>query len=90
MLFFCDNIFKVALQVLVKKSYDDRHTRHKLRNWKLQSLDKEMETIPTDSYEKDYSLFLEELEEDENFRQNVHIYYGEVYIICSFEKFTCL
>jgi nonsense-mediated mRNA decay protein 3 len=62
--------------VLVKKSYGDKLKRHKLRNWKLQELDKEMDTVPA-AHNGDYIEFLENLEEDENLRQNVNIYFGE-------------
>lgn len=63
--------------MLVKKSYGDKLKRHRLRNWKLQELDKEMEVLPTTTnYERDYVEFLEDLEEDEDFRQNINIYFG--------------
>ena len=62
---------------MVKKSYGDKYKRHKLRNWKLQSLDKEMEVTCAESSENDHLEFLENLEEDETCRHNVNIYYGE-------------
>jgi nonsense-mediated mRNA decay protein 3 len=62
---------------LVKKSYGDKRKRHKLRNWQLQQLDREMESTNQESYERDYTEFLEELEEDKMFRQNVNIYFSE-------------
>ena len=66
------------LQILVKKSYCDRQKRAKLRNWRLQELDKEMDiTVDTTSRERDYSEFLENLEEDEAYRENVNIYFGK-------------
>ena len=52
--------------------------RQKLRNWRLQELDKEMDILPTTNYEKDFTEFLEDLEEDESFRQNVNIYFGKL------------
>lgn len=64
---------------MVKKSYGDRQKRHKIRNWMLQELDKEMDVaINTASRERDYTEFLETLEEDETYRQNVNIYHGEI------------
>ena len=64
-------------QLLVKKSYGDKRKRHKLRNWQLQQLDREMEATNQESYERDYTEFLEDLEEDKQFRQNVNIYFSE-------------
>ena len=61
----------------MKKSYGDKQKRHKLRNWQLQQLDREMEATNQESYERDYTEFLEELEEDKMFRQNVNIYFSE-------------
>ena len=37
----------------------------------------EMEATNQESYERDYTEFLEELEEDKLFRQNVNIYFSE-------------
>ena len=68
--------------MLIKKSYGDKQKRQKLRNWKLQELEKEMDTTKC-SHEKDYTEFLENLEEDETFRQNVNIYYGEHNQVCT-------
>lgn len=50
-----------------------------MRNWKLKELDKEMDVIPATNYDRDYTDFLENLEEDESFRQNVNIYFGKHY-----------
>lgn len=66
------------MQVLVKKSYGDKHKRHKLRNWQLQQLDREMEATNQENYERDYTEFLEDLEEDKQFRQNVDIYFSKL------------
>lgn len=55
--------------------------RNKLRNWKLQELDKEMDAQPTTNYERDYTEFLENLEEDESFRKNINIYFGEKLLV---------
>ena len=69
--------------MLVKKSYGDKLKRHKLRNWKLHELDKEMEVLPSkEDHDRDYTEFLETLEEDEAFRQNVNIYFGKVVYVC--------
>ena len=66
------------MQVLVKKSYGDKRKRHRLRNWQLQQLDREMESTNQESYERDYTEFLEDLEEDKLFRKNVNIYFSEL------------
>ena len=61
----------------MKKSYGDRHKRHRRRNWFLQQLDREMEVETEDkAYQCDYTEFLEDLEEDIKFRQAVNIYQG--------------
>lgn len=69
---------------MVKKSYGDQQKRHKLRNWKLQQLDKEIDPNKG-NHERDidYTEFLEDLEEDETYRQNVNIYFGKklLYIV---------
>ncbi|CAH1239124.1 NMD3 [Branchiostoma lanceolatum] len=59
--------------VLVKKVFD-KSKRHRRRNWKLKRLAKELETMDTDSMERDYSEFLEDLEEDPLYRKDVNIY----------------
>ncbi|KAL5013913.1 hypothetical protein ScPMuIL_008183 [Solemya velum] len=56
--------------VLVKKVYGDSIRRDKHRKWKL----KHMELEETGSQERDYKDFLEDLEEDPAYRQNVNIY----------------
>ena len=62
-------------QVLVKKSYCSREKRQKSRNWKLQYLDKEMDvTTNGSSYQRDHSDFMDNLEEDESFRNNINVY----------------
>ena len=68
-------------QVLVKKSYGDKRKRHKLRKWQLQQLDREMEATNQESYERDYTEFLEDLEEDKQFRQNVNIYFSKLWSV---------
>ncbi len=68
----------ILFQILVKKSYGDKQKRHKLRNWTLQHLNKEVEGVQSQtSYNRDYTEFLENLEEDQNFRENVNIYYSK-------------
>lgn len=64
---------KVPEVVIVKKSYGDKKKRSRNRNWKLKEL------VPKDNDDKssatnDYEEFLEDLEEDSEFRQNVNIY----------------
>eukprot|EP00058_Branchiostoma_floridae_P003994 XP_002589482.1 hypothetical protein BRAFLDRAFT_125192 [Branchiostoma floridae] len=59
--------------VLVKKVFD-KSKRHRRRNWKLKRLAKELETMDTDSMERDYNEFLEDLEEDPLYRKDVNIY----------------
>lgn len=63
--------------MLLKKSYDDKRKRHKQRNWKLKSLNKDVELAGTENGEKDYLEFMDNLEEDQGYRQNVNIYHGK-------------
>lgn len=58
-----DNIPDV---VLVKKIYDDVGTRRKKRNWKLKELPIE--------HNNDYDEFLDDLEEDKDYRSGINIY----------------
>ena len=72
-------------QVLIKKSYGDSKKRNKRRNWQLQSMDKEKAGLgeELEEEEKDYIDFLEDLEEDQSYRQGVNIYkskYGHVIV----------
>jgi len=65
--------------VLIKKFYPQRRKKNKSRKWKLKSLSKEeVEMAPrkhdTDKMEEDYELFLRDIEEDSEFRQNVNLY----------------
>ena len=68
-------------QVLVKKSYGDKVKRSKQRNWQLQMMDREMDvtmaTANQDAVEQDYQEFLEDLEEDRNYRKNINIFFSE-------------
>ena len=50
----------------------------KKRNWHLQQLDKELvEEVDSEEYERDMAAFMEDLEEDKNYRQNINIFLGE-------------
>lgn len=60
--------------VLVKKVFGDRKRRHQKRKWKLKSLTKEEELMNTEETQRDYIGFLEDLEEDPEYRKNVNIY----------------
>ncbi|GFS98675.1 60S ribosomal export protein NMD3 [Nephila pilipes] len=59
--------------ILVKKIYGDKMSRRRRRAWKLKHIDIEADTDTT-SIEGQYNDFLEELEEDEEYRQGVNIY----------------
>ena len=67
--------------MLIKKSYGDRQKRFKQRNWQLQMMDREMDatmaTANQDAAEQDYHEFLEDLEEDKNYRKNINIFYSQ-------------
>lgn len=60
--------------VLVKKVFADKATRNARRRWKLKHL-----TVDDDagSQNRDYTDFLEDLEEDPQYRTNVNIYRDE-------------
>ncbi|XP_067307619.1 60S ribosomal export protein NMD3 [Pseudorasbora parva] len=58
--------------VLIKKSYD-RMRRATNRVWKLRELERERDAADTDD-ERQYTEFLEDLEEDELLRKNVNIF----------------
>lgn len=73
--------------VLVKKSYPDTKKRRSKRNWKLKSMAKvegEEDNVKTavgrkggldgQKVQRDYELFLKELEEDEELRAGVNLY----------------
>lgn len=57
--------------ILVKKFYGDRLSRHNTRLWKLKHL---AEDEAEERKKNDYQEFLEDLEEDQEFRQNINIY----------------
>lgn len=50
--------------------FADRQLRHRRRNWKLQ----ELENVPKQA--ETYTEFLEDLEEDKDYRKNIDIYIG--------------
>lgn len=73
--------------ILVKKSYPDTKKRRSRRNWKLKSMAKvegEEDNVKTavgrkggldgQKVQRDYELFLKELEEDEEMRAGVNLY----------------
>eukprot|EP00124_Ichthyophonus_hoferi_P000534 Ihof_evm12s20 gene=Ihof_evmTU12s20 len=63
--------------VLVKKSYPNRRKANKKRQWKLAQLEKESEGMGKRDEEKavaEYELFMQDLEEDKDYRANVNIY----------------
>lgn len=80
---------KIPEVILVKKSYSDKP--RKARNWKLKRIAKEYNEQPmpqstgvrakaSDAFERsqrDYDEFLQELEEDKDFRSEINIYKGE-------------
>ncbi|XP_076355696.1 60S ribosomal export protein NMD3 [Tachypleus tridentatus] len=57
--------------VLVKKIYGDKARRTRKRKWKLQRMNMDMDTS---SINRDFTDFLEDLEEDPEYRKNVNIY----------------
>ncbi|XP_028405919.1 60S ribosomal export protein NMD3-like [Dendronephthya gigantea] len=65
---------KIPDVILVKKVYGDKKERKKARKWKLKTLEKDMEGENLQQIERDYDDFLEDLEEDKTYRQNVNIY----------------
>ncbi|EDV23283.1 uncharacterized protein TRIADDRAFT_27425, partial [Trichoplax adhaerens] len=75
-----DNFYKMPSRkvpdvILVKKHFGDKRKRHSKRNWKLKSLKKETgANIDMETDDMDYDNFLEDLEEDPTYRQNVNIY----------------
>ncbi|RZF49096.1 hypothetical protein LSTR_LSTR008382 [Laodelphax striatellus] len=61
---------KVPDVILVKKHYGDKSARRRARLWKLKHLD----LNEVDSQNNDYNDFLDDLEEDPTYRQNVNIF----------------
>lgn len=64
---------KIPEVILIKKVFGDKMSRCQKRRWKLRRLQLDMET-ETSSVARDYTDFLEELEEDPAYRQNVNVY----------------
>lgn len=62
--------------VIVKKVFGDKTTRNRKRRWKLKHLHDDLH-METASNERDYTDFLEDLEEDQITRQHVNIYRDE-------------
>lgn len=64
--------------ILVKKCYPERRKSGKERIWKLKQLDKEVDEDKRDheieKEQNDYEQFLNELEEDPEYRQQVNLY----------------
>uniref|UniRef100_A0A8C4ZB72 60S ribosomal export protein NMD3 n=1 Tax=Gadus morhua TaxID=8049 RepID=A0A8C4ZB72_GADMO len=58
--------------VLIKKSYD-RSKRARRRNWKLKEMERDREGLDVVD-ERQYTDFLEDLEEDEALRKNINIF----------------
>ncbi|XP_067005312.2 60S ribosomal export protein NMD3 [Anabrus simplex] len=63
---------KIPDVILVKKFYGNRAARRRERNWKLKHLAEDNTNINTGA--SDYHEFLDDLEEDPVYRQNVNIF----------------
>lgn len=79
--------------ILVKKTYPNRRKKSKARNWKLRSIAKEAEDVGENTVgrgalgrkggvdqrnvERDYELFLRDLEEDKEMRAAINLYKHE-------------
>ncbi|KAK2160138.1 hypothetical protein LSH36_139g02023 [Paralvinella palmiformis] len=59
--------------ILVRKVYGDSQRRQKKRKWKLRHLNG-IDTLETENHDRDYNEFLEDLEEDPEYRKNIDIY----------------
>lgn len=75
----------IAEVVLIKKHYQRKNRKHKNRQWKLKRMAKEHADIVANDElraarqeqeraERDYEIFLQELEEDEELRQTINLY----------------
>ena len=71
--------------VLIKKHYARKNNKKKFRNWKWKRMDKEHNDIVAhddlrqarqeqERAERDYEIFLQELEEDQELRQTINLY----------------
>lgn len=65
---------KIPDVILVRKVYGDQNDRKKARKWKLRTLEKDTEGENQEQIDREYDDFLEDLEEDKVYRQNVNIY----------------
>ncbi|CAF1114680.1 unnamed protein product [Rotaria sp. Silwood1] len=68
---------QLADVILVKKVYADKSVRNRRRQWKLKHLDVEDAGSVNSTIERDYTEFLEDLEEDPVLRQNINVYRDE-------------
>ncbi|OLY78077.1 60S ribosomal export protein NMD3 [Smittium mucronatum] len=73
----------VPTVVLVKKSYSEKKRKRKQRNWKLKQLNKDEGELTAKKQaqkkiDNDYELFLRDLEEDPELRQNINLYKSDV------------
>ncbi|KAG8923400.1 hypothetical protein FRC02_011167 [Tulasnella sp. 418] len=78
--------------ILIKKTYPNRRKKNKVRKWRLKSIAKEAEEQPGEGrgalgrrggldqerVERDYELFLRDLEEDPELRSTVNLYKTDV------------
>lgn len=84
------DIDNIADVVLVKKHYVRSNKRSKNRNWKLKRMANERKDIVAtevldsrqarqeqERAERDYEMFLQDLEEDDELRQNINLYKSE-------------
>jgi len=74
-----DNLDKLKSEdipdvILIKKIYGDEQNRHKKRKWKLNRLKIDKEESIATSEDRDYMDFLQDVEEDKDFRANINIY----------------
>lgn len=65
---------KIPDVILTKKLYIDTKKRSQSRRWKLKHLAKDSDEKSRDGEDADFDEFLDELEEDKEFRQNINIY----------------
>lgn len=68
-----NNSNKIPDIIVVKKSFGDKVTRNRRREWKLRRMEIDKASEGS-SANREYMDFLEDLEEDPHLRQNVNIY----------------
>ena len=68
-----NNSNKIPDIIIVKKSFGDKVTRNRRREWKLRRMEIDKASEGS-SANREYMDFLEDLEEDPHLRQNVNIY----------------